>query len=489
MMKKVVKMICLSLSILVLATAVFTPTASAADTGVKRVSVSVNGDTQTSRGFNWCTTTQTASVVKIMKEADYEGSFDGAVEYTGASAFFKDNYYHKVTVSDLEAATDYVYIVGDGTTWSDAGSFRTNAGREENFSFIAIADVQASGIDNFIRASKVLNAAETMLPNSDFTVSLGDFVNDCTNQEWDDYFTAFKDSNLNSTGVPVVGNHEGNLKWNWFNNMFNLGAPEGGATQTGSYYSFDYGNAHIAVLNTNDMYPMSQEQLNWLKNDMNKTDADWKFVFMHRALYSAGKNINKPDTVIMRNVLLPVIDELGIDLVMAGHDHMYMRTYQVKGDEVQQTQTVTELFNGVETEFAVNPEGTVHILPSTAGTKRYSLNEEAISPILDLAAKAFDTKSHGTFSTVEIDMDDESNTTRLVYKAYAFNEQDENAVPELIDSYAIKKDMGRNTVDPDYEELPETNAENIMARGFRFFNEMMKYMVLLFTKILPKMIF
>ena len=40
---------------------------------------------------------------------------------------------------------------------------------------------------------------------------------------------------------------------------------------------------------------------------MNSSDAQWKIILMHRACYSAGKNINKPDTVIMRKRLLPII--------------------------------------------------------------------------------------------------------------------------------------------------------------------------------------
>jgi hypothetical protein len=113
---------------------------------------------------------------------------------------------------------------------------------------------------------------------------------------------------------------------------------------------------------------------------------------MHRSLYSAGKNINKPDTVIMRNMLLPIIDELGIDMVYAGHDHMYLRTTQVYGDAaVENVEYIEEIVDGDTVKFAVNPEGTVHVLPSTAGTKRYVLNEDAMSPILDVADKAFST--------------------------------------------------------------------------------------------------
>lgn len=487
--RKSVKFFSLVLSVIMLSTALFATTGSASGDEFTRISASVYGDTETTRGINWCTTASGDSFVRVIKEADYTGSFADAQQFRGNSRYFKSFYYHKATVKNLEPDTTYLYVVGNGNTWSDVGSFKTNAGENESFSYIAIADVQASGYDNFLRASKVLGAAEDILPESAFTVTLGDFVNDCTNEEWDDYFTTFKDSNLNSTIVPVSGNHEGNLKWDWFNHMFNINAPEGGATKTGSYYSFDYGNAHFAILNTNDMYPMSQNQLNWLKNDMNNSDADWKIVFMHRSLFSAGKNINKPDTIIMRNVLLPVIDELGIDMVMAGHDHMYYRSMQVKDNKVQPTETVVELFNGVETEFAVNPTGTVHILPSTAGTKRYSVNEEAIDPILDVAAQAFDTKEHGTFSTVEIEIDADSGTTRLVYKAYGFDERDEDAVAELIDSYAIKKDMGQNEIDPDYENLPEVDAENLATKIMSLFNHLMSYIVTFFSKIFPKMIF
>ncbi len=282
------------------------------------------------------------------------------------------------------------------------------------------------------------------------------------------------------TTAPVAGNHDGNLKWNWFNNMFNLNAAENSSTTTGVYYSFDYGNAHIAVLNSNDMYPMSQQQINWLKNDMNKSDADWKMVLMHRASYSAGKNINKPDTIIMRNVLVPLMDELNIDLVLAGHDHMYMRTYQVKGDAVvQDVEYTTEYYDGEETTFAVNPEGTVNILPATAGTKRYAVNENAIDPISKCAAVSFSTRDlGGCYSTIKIDND------KLIFKAYILN--DETGEVEQVDKYAIKKTVGQNTVDPNYEELPTDLLSNLSTNIGNFISQFYKMIVTYFT-LLPQL--
>lgn len=434
---------------------------------VSRVSVTINGDSATSRGFCWYTDEKAGTDVQVSKVGT---DLTKAEIISGVSYKAMDKYVHKVVVDTLKPNTKYQYRVGDSKTgvWSDVGYFTTPSKSKDNANFIVFADVQASNEENFQAAANVLQVAVDTMPNYEFAIGLGDFVNDCTNEEWDSYFRNFSFMNMNTTIVPVAGNHEGNLQWFKFNNMFNIGAVEDSATITGCYYSFDWGDAHFAVLNTNDMYPMSASQINWLKNDMNASNAQWKIVLMHRALYSAGKNINKPDTVIMRNLLLPVIDELGIDIVFAGHDHMYMRTETVKGEEVQTAQTVTEIWNGESTTFAVNPDGTTHILPSTAGTKRYGVNEEAMPPILESSAIARDTKDGGVFATVSLD------SNHFVYKAYMVD--DETGEKSLIDSYAIKK-TDRESVNDDYEDLPTDIGSTAGQHGMTFVVEILKMLV------------
>ena len=452
--------------------------ASASVTGaVSRVSVTINGDSATSRGFCWYTDETAGTDVQV---AVAGADLTKAEIVSGVSHKAMDKYVHKAEVDTLKPNIKYQYRVGDSKTgvWSDVGYFTTPSKSKDDANFIVYADVQASNEENFQRAAKVLQSAVNTMPNYEFAIGLGDFVNDCTNEEWDSYFRNFSFMNMNTTIVPVAGNHEGNLQWFKFNNMFNIGAVEDSATITGCYYSFDWGDAHFAVLNTNDMYPMSASQINWLKNDMNASDAQWKIVLMHRALYSAGKNINKPDTVIMRNLLLPVIDELGIDVVFAGHDHMYMRTEPVKGEKVQTAQTVTEIWNGESTTFAVNPDGTTHILPSTAGTKRYGVNEEAMPPILESSAIARDTKDGGVFATVSLD------SNHFVYKAYMVD--DETGEKTLIDTYAIKK-TDREPANDDYVDLPTDIGSTAGQHGITFVVEILKmlvsYIKLLFSVI------
>ena len=48
--------------------------------------------------------------------------------------------------------------------------------------------------------------------------------------------------------------------------MFNLDTRESVQIKDGVNYSFDYGNAHIAVVNTNDLISVTIPQLKWLKN-------------------------------------------------------------------------------------------------------------------------------------------------------------------------------------------------------------------------------
>ena len=445
---------------------------------VTRVSVTINGDSATSRGFCWYTDEKSGTDLQV---APVGADLTKAEIITGIRYPSMDKYVHKVEAENLTPDTKYQYRVGDSeaNVWSKIGYFTTASNTNDEANFIVFADVQASNEENFQQAAKVLKSAVNTMPEYEFAVGLGDFVNDCTNEEWDSYFKNFEFMNMNTTLVPVAGNHEGNLQWFKFNNMFNIGEAENSSVITGCYYSFDWGDAHFAVLNSNDMYPMSASQLNWLKNDMNSSDAQWKIILTHRALYSAGKNINKPDTIIMRNLLLPIIDELDIDVVFAGHDHMYLRTEPVKGEKAQEPQTITEVWNGKETTFALNPDGTTHILPSTAGTKRYGVNEDAIPPILENSAVARDTKDGGVFATVSLDSE------HFVYEAYMVN--DETNEKTLIDSYAIKK-TEKTPANDNYVDLPternqETAEQHIKTFVVEIFKMIISYFKLLFSLI------
>ena len=457
---------------------------SAESTGFEtlRVNSTMYGDTQTQRAFTWYTEEYCDTTIQIVKASEFDGTFNNAQAYTGDVSVFQDYYCHKVVVTGLEKGTTYNYRVGSMTkdTWSTTGKFVTDNG-DGKFSFIALADVQASSLENFEQAALVMDAAMESNKKAEFYVNLGDFVNDCTNEEWNWWGEAFNDANTSLSIAPVAGNHEGNitnkLNVGWFANMFNLDAGDGvGNGVNGVYYSYDYGTAHFCVVNSNDMYPMIEAQRNWIINDLENSDAQWKFLLIHRAVYSAGKNINKPDTLAMRETIIDIVDQTDVDVVLSGHDHMYFRTKQVKGDAVVEDVTyVTEKFNGQETTFAKNPDGAVYILPSTAGTKRYTVNENPVDPINECADVKLSTRDMGgCFSNIYID------GGKLVYEAYVVN--DETQEVTKIDEYAIKKTV---KAEPNEEEskLPTDfigTIDNTLANGFsEWFGLIIKYITMI----------
>ena len=442
---------------------------AAATDGISRVSCCVYGSD--GRGFSWFTKEKSGSDVQLLKTAAFDGSFENAAAYSGKAFFYRGRFSHHVAVTGLEPGESYTYRVGDARSgnWSEACSFVTDD-RDDAVAFAVIADVQAGNKEDFDHAAQTMAAALETLPRAEFAVNLGDYVNDNTNDEWDWYFESFAFANNHLTHVPVAGNHDGNItnKLNTFcfPSMFCLDTKANRSLE-GVYYSFDWGNIHFAVLNTNDMYPMSQAQKNWFINDMSNTGAHWKIVLMHRSPYSAGKNINKPLEIAMRNDLLPLMDKLQIDLVLSGHDHMYLRTAPVRGDKKTDITFTEADFRGETLSFAKDPAGTVYALPSTAGTKRYVVNENAMPPILDCADTAFSTRElGGCFATVQTEGD------KLVYKAYCVN--DETQVVSEVDRYAILKTAATKTAPT---KLDASLLSSIAAYPFNLIKALLQMLV------------
>lgn len=454
---------------------------------VSRVNCAMHGDTQSQRGFTWYTDKPCDTVLQVTTVIDYAlNGFDNAIVFEGEASKWDGYYCHKAVATGLEAGKEYRYRVGsaDMDAWSETGKFVTDDG-DGDFSFIAIADVQASSLENFQQAALVMDAAMDYTPDAEFVVNLGDFVNDCTSDEWSWYGEAFNKANTSLTIAPVAGNHDGNitnkLNVGWFAAQFNLLPGEGEMNGVnGVYYSYDYGNAHFTVLNSNDMYPMTEAQRNWIYNDITASDAQWKFLLLHRAVYSAGKNINKPDTLAMRETIIEIVDETGVDVVLQGHDHMYMRTWQVKGDAVcDDTVYVTERHNGKDTTFAADPDGAVYILPSTAGTKRYAVNENPANPIGECADVSLSTRDMGgCFSNFEI------KDGKLIYKAYVVD--DETQEVTMIDEYAIKKTVADEDVDD--TKLPTDIIGTLDNSVANLFTEVFGLIFTYIFKILPQAI-
>ena len=104
-----------------------------------------------------------------------------------------------------------------------------------------------------------------------------------------------------------------------------------GSTPERSYW-FDYAAARIAVIDINLDEPQLRDVVApWLTDVMSEPGPRWKFVSLHHPPYTGGAY--QPDQRV-QNALVPVFEAVGVDIVFAGHDHMYQRTAPIRAGEV-----------------------------------------------------------------------------------------------------------------------------------------------------------
>ena len=304
--------------------------------------------TDTSIVVRWRTDVPTSSRVVIgPAPGSLATNFDDATPATD----------HVVTVGGLTQGT-YYYAIGSiaGAFVGDDADhfFRTaDAGARTPFRIWSIGDAGFMGptLDAVRDAFKAYNGGTSA---TDLFLLLGDnaygvpgpnylLANDLNYQT-----SVFQEhaEMLRSTPVySTFGNHERFASQDLTQTgdyfaMFSfptLAEAGGVASGTEAYYSFDFHNAHVVVLDSEDFAtsaPAATPMLTWLQADLAATTADWVIAVWHRPPYTRGL-LHNSDTEVneinMRVNVVPVLESLGVDLVLCGHSHSYERSYFING--------------------------------------------------------------------------------------------------------------------------------------------------------------
>ncbi|MDQ0273560.1 carbohydrate-binding protein [Cytobacillus purgationiresistens] len=283
----------------------------------------------------------TKAIAQVVKKSDAKKFASKHVKtFTSNDIVFKNNRaYSKVSATQLEEGTEYLYRVGDGTDkgWSDKGQFKTaSTDEEKEFSFLYLSDTQYSSASTDGKKTEQMlkNATSQFKDSVDFTYLAGDFTDKANNpDQWDTFFNLSQNLFQDTFMVPVIGNHD-SASGLYLDNYFPSpeSAKENTANESSYVYSFDYGSAHFASLNTeHSSGEKLEEQVEWLKKDMEASDKKWKIVLFHKSIYPGASHITDSDIIRLRTALSPVLDELNVDAVLSGHDHVYSRGF-VNGD-------------------------------------------------------------------------------------------------------------------------------------------------------------
>lgn len=444
--------------------AVVIPDSNAPIGTISKVTVTFFGDTTTSKGFTWYSTLASGnSDLQVVKKTASKPDFNKNTSFSGKyniSTNSPSELVHKAEATGLKADTDYFFRVGDAKLgiWSDVGTFKT-AAKDGAFTFVDIADTQAKAEDEATLSSQTITKALETVRNASFLSLNGDIVDTGKNEEqWNWMFGHSKQSLLNTTIVPASGNHDSNT--NAFIDHFNIDAAPNSPTTSGAYYSFNYSSAHFVVLNNNESSAeyadFTPAQIQWLKDDVTAAKAagaKWIIVNMHKGPYTTSNHATDSDIMGengVRTKVAPIMSELGIDLVLQGHDHIYARSKAINNGVASDSTTIKETYNGETIEYKVNPDGTIYLIPATAGPKTYYRNTKIDPSYYNL----FDVADESHSAIYGPDLSDPSRPVRgqiqnfegitidgekLSVISYEIDQNKDNGQPYIIDKFGIIK--------------------------------------------------
>lgn len=91
------------------------------------------------------------------------------------------------------------------------------------------------------------------------------------------------------------------------------------------YRTFRKSNVRFFILDSNYLDP---DQRKWLESELAASGSDWKIVYFHHPLYTTAR---RGPEVELREILEPIFVKYGVDVVFAGHEHVYERMRPQKG--------------------------------------------------------------------------------------------------------------------------------------------------------------
>jgi hypothetical protein len=264
---------------------------------------------------------------------------------------------HIALIEGLTPGNTYYYRIGADdeflTEWNEQYRFKTIPTNTNSTSFWATGDFGAGNQ----RQIDVKNAFKSHVDGNypDLWLWLGDNAyDDGTDAEFQEKVFeppyGYDDLMPFLPFFPVPGNHDYNSvnllspppqhRGPYFNIVEVPTQGESGGVPSGTelYYSFDYGDVHFVVINSEAFaytFFANSVMSDWLKADLAASDKLWKVAFWHQPPYSKGSHDSDDFYEVfmkaMRKNYNPIIEDFGVDLVLCGHSHVYERTALIKG--------------------------------------------------------------------------------------------------------------------------------------------------------------
>jgi len=200
---------------------------------------------------------------------------------------------------------------------SSPATFQSGPRQDQPLRFAVYGDMRGPG--HLVHAQLVtglLHERPALIVNTGDLVAVGS-----EESAWQRYFEITAALGATAPVVPALGNHEAYLggaakSWALFGLRSAAREPASG------YTSFDWGQAHFVVLDSN--HPDANQRA-WLTSDLaraRKNHTRAIFAVCHDGPWSHGAH---GGSALMERSLVPVLAAAGTDVLFSGHDHFYER--------------------------------------------------------------------------------------------------------------------------------------------------------------------
>jgi hypothetical protein len=237
-----------------------------------------------------------------------------------ATSEYGGDHQHKYTITGLTPGTKYYYRVTAGAA-QGTGSFRTAPATDAtSVKMLVYGDTRTYPADHSAVSAGMIS---TFTGDPNFQTVLlhsGDWVNTNSESDWTNEFfnRDYAPALQMQASLPIqgcMGNHEGSgtiyMKYYPYPYVGNR------------YWSFDYGPAHIVILDQYVSYSPGSAQYNWLVSDLSTSTKQWKFIVLHQPGWTAGGSHGNDASV--QNYIQPLCEQYGVQIVFGGHNHYYAR--------------------------------------------------------------------------------------------------------------------------------------------------------------------
>ncbi len=261
-------------------------------------------------------------------------------------------------LTGLEPNTKYYYAIYDGDTklFGDDTCYFVTHPASNDAQPLHVWVVGDSGTGGAAQAAVHASMRSYVQDHSislDMFVHVGDMAySDGTDDQFqNNFFKVYEPTLRHTVCWPAIGNHEGhtskglNGQGPYFDGYVVPTRAEAGGVASGTeaYYSFDYAGVHFISLDSHDLDRKPEGAMaQWLKADLEKVRSDWIVCFFHHPPYTKGSHDSDTEEQLieMRQHIMPILEEGGVDLVLTGHSHIYERSMLMDG--AYATPTVAE---------------------------------------------------------------------------------------------------------------------------------------------------